>query len=581
MLLSLQALLREASKGLYQALDERAFFKSVTIVVPSSWRDAKCQSIIRPPKGGTPYRHADIRVAASDPVYGHQPFTQQTGGCGHPGDLMTLPYTYVSAWNHTWEQFGDPSKLFVKEWAKLRYGIFDEFGFIGDVMYPSYYHLNGHIMPTGTSDIPLGGVWINMMTGHTGCNPSLEPDCLFYPNEKQMHDVTCSLGNLHFLPNVTRFCGAGKDLVAGPTKHNVLCEGRSSLEVINAHQDFAKQKQITTSNIEPIFEVVREPLEQYVLVMETSSSMDNQGQWKWINKAAQKFIRYDLPVNSNLAIVTFSNDSKVEHNMVQVHSDQVRARLADAIPDKYHLSRSDKRCVLCAMQKVIHEVVSDHKAGTHIVLVTRGGSDTLSLTDENILRGHILDYNIKLSAILLPDSTNNYLAFYDQITHLMGGKSHVVHSDQNIMDFYVSFNGAFADVLHSDARYPTEIPEMVHQEAFLGDSGITTGNFLIDSTLGRDTQFGIYVEDEEDHLIKSIRFTDSKGKTYGPFLRMSSDFDLVNFKTINFPAGQSPPFSAVSKSDKNQLVEKTLIIKFFCVCACAVEENSTFLRPCN
>ena len=54
------------------------------------------------------------------------------------------------------------------------------------------------------------------------------------------------------------------------------------------------------------------------------------------------------------------------------------------------------------------------------------------------------------------------------------------------------------------------------------------------------------MEDEEDHLIKSIRFTDSKGKTYGPFLRMSSDYDLVNFKTINFPDGQSPPFNAVS-----------------------------------
>ena len=141
------------------------------------------------------------------------------------------------------------------------------------------------------------------------------------------------------------------------------------------------------------------------------------------------------------------------------------------------------------------------------------------------------------------------------------------------MDFYVSFNEAFADVWHSDARYPTEIPEMVHQEAFLGDSGITTGNFLIDSTLGRDTQFGIYVEDEEDHLIKSIRFTDSKGKTYGPFLRMSSDFDLVNFKTINFPAGQSPPFSAVSKSDKKEDSNYNFFLGF--------NFSSTFLSPCN
>ena len=89
-------------------------------------------------------------------------------------------------------------------------------------------------------------------------------------------------------------------------------------------------------------------------------------------------------------------------------------------------------------------------------------------------------------------------------------------------------------------------PLLVHKEAFVGETGVSSGNFLIDSTLGRDTLFGIYVEDEEDHLIKSIRFTDSKGKSYGPFHRMSSDFDLVNFKTINFPAGQSPPFSAVS-----------------------------------
>ena len=157
-----------------------------------------------------------------------------------------------------------------------------------------------------------------------------------------------------------------------------------------------------------------------------------------------------------------------------------------------------------------------------------------------------MDYNIKLSAIVMPESASTYLPYYDQISQAMNGQAHVVHHDGNIMDFYVNLNEAFADVLHSEALYPTEIPELVHKEAFVGETGVSSGNFLIDSTLGRDTLFGIYVEDEEDHLIKSIRFTDSKGKTYGPFHRMSSDFDLVNFKTINFPAGQSPPFSAVS-----------------------------------
>jgi hypothetical protein len=45
---------------------------------------------------------------------------------------------------------------------------------------------------------------------------------------------------------------------------------------------------------------------------------------------------------------------------------------------------------------------------------------------------------------------------------------------------------------------------------------------------------------------RSISFVDGLGKNYGPFLRTSSSFDLVNLKTINFPSGQAPPFNAVS-----------------------------------
>ena len=65
-----QALLRDASNVLYTALDQRAFFKSVTIVVPSSWRDSKCQTIIRPPRGGTQYRNADIHISQRHPIHG-------------------------------------------------------------------------------------------------------------------------------------------------------------------------------------------------------------------------------------------------------------------------------------------------------------------------------------------------------------------------------------------------------------------------------------------------------------------------------------------------------------------------------
>ena len=151
-------LLREASTILYNALDQKAFFKSVTIVVPSSWRDSKCQSIIRSPRGGTPYRNADIQISQRHPVYNDEPYTQQSGTCGQQSaNTVHLPYTFLVDGNHTQMEYGQPSKLFVKEWAKFRYGIFDEFGFINDHLYPNFYHQNGQIVPSGASNLNLQG----------------------------------------------------------------------------------------------------------------------------------------------------------------------------------------------------------------------------------------------------------------------------------------------------------------------------------------------------------------------------------------------------------------------------------------
>ena len=42
------------------------------------------------------------------------------------------------------------------------------------------------------------------------------------------------------------------------------------------------------------------------------------------------------------------------------------------------------------------------------------------------------------------------------------------------------------------------------------------GTFLVDADLGRNTEFGIYVEDDEEHQIKSVMFQDSKLMMYGP-----------------------------------------------------------------
>ena len=109
------------------------------------------------------------------------------------------------------------------------------------------------------SFLQIGGVWINSKSGDKGCDPNRHRNCHFYPNEKQLNKVTCSLSGFHFLPNVTRLCAAQETAIASPTKHNILCQGKPALEIINSHPDFAKRKQIKAANIDPIFEIVRQP----------------------------------------------------------------------------------------------------------------------------------------------------------------------------------------------------------------------------------------------------------------------------------------------------------------------------------
>ena len=136
-----------------------------------------------------------------------------------------------------------------------------------------------------------------------------------------------------------------------PSKHNILCGARSAKTVILSNPDFAElsgENQLQRSLI-PRFDIVREPLPKYVLIMETSSALADV--WKWVRKSTQNLIRYEVPDNSNLAVVTFNSDSRVEHRMVQLTMESVRSRMADTIPDSPNkLDTSTEGCVTCGIQ---------------------------------------------------------------------------------------------------------------------------------------------------------------------------------------------------------------------------------------
>ena len=158
------------------------------------------------------------------------------------------------------------------------------------------------------------------------------------------------------------------------------------------------------------------------------------------------------------------------------------------------------------------------------------------------LKKSLLESNTKLDVIFTSHNVS-MPKIYQDLTHFNEGQIYMVPHFSS-MDFFVNLNEAFSDILQRE--FPLESNYKIHENKVENLSLRSTGQFQIDVNLGQNTQFSIFVEDEEDHLIRSISFQDSQGQKFGPFSRMSSDFDLVNLKTINFPAGKSPPFNEVS-----------------------------------
>ena len=52
----------DASRVLYNALDEKVYFKEVIMVVPKTWRDSRCQIQIQTPRGASVYRVSNKNV---------------------------------------------------------------------------------------------------------------------------------------------------------------------------------------------------------------------------------------------------------------------------------------------------------------------------------------------------------------------------------------------------------------------------------------------------------------------------------------------------------------------------------------
>ena len=536
-----QSLLETSSQVAGSSLSWRAWPAQWTVVVPAHWTDHQCgDTTFTTARGRTRYTAPHVVLEAHSTLGVAGPLALQSRGCGSPGDHISLPLGFLLATNVSSQQAAARARQLAHQFVKLRFGVFDERGYPGDLLYPGHYKVGGRIYPTGATDQSVRGVWLGL-DGSPECRPDTHT-CMFQP-QGDNRQVTCSLAHLPGLPSVRGYCAPGQAaLPTGPSKQAVLCGARSVLEVISASQDWAQLNVSLprTSGMEERrtrVDFVRARVPRYVLVLEVSASMAED--WKFINKALQKLIRHDLPDSAELGVVTFSNVSRVEAVLSQVEGS--RGRLADSVPDLYRLARNEGRCLLCGVNAALQEVLGEDKEGAHLVLVTRGGPDTLSLGDEATLRQVAEYHQVKLSSVLVP-RLGKVVTFYDKLAVLSGGRTTFVMGDGPVQRFR-EICRALEAVVEGGDREVVVAEELVEVQ---GEGGVSEGEFLVDAGLGRKTQLGIYVEDEEEHLVRSVSLWDTEGRLYGPYTRISTRFDATNLKTLSVGPGEEWPLAEIS-----------------------------------
>ncbi|XP_047486112.1 calcium-activated chloride channel regulator 1-like [Penaeus chinensis] len=333
---SLKKMLKEGSKAMLKATRNRAYLRDVTIMVPPSWTHVDEED----PEEAVflKQEESDIRVDVPDSVYRDQPYTLQTGVCGAPGLYIHYTPAYLTD-DELVRWWGARGTSLVYEWAKLRWGVFDELGYPGDPKYPAYYRSGRHgdsVVPTMCGPKVLEGEWKDEKEDECPKSPDGAPagSCYFTASNcssvSLMSFYSCHTPNLEFCDKKTHNSEA-------PTKHNRLCNHLSVWQVMEHHRDFASGANPPLNSTaaqevpEPRVRVVRERPPAIAMVIDVSGSMTSHRRSARLKRAVSWWILRDAPDNTSLAILVFSDDVKVVQNLTQLDSEATRRALAASL----------------------------------------------------------------------------------------------------------------------------------------------------------------------------------------------------------------------------------------------------------
>ncbi|XP_050298219.1 calcium-activated chloride channel regulator 4-like [Anthonomus grandis grandis] len=533
-LANLEGTLTSASQYLFSALDSRAYLRSATVLLPSSWSDSCASSSVLASSG----EDSDITVLPADPIRGSI-YTQQSLGCGQPGDQIYLSYETLQRKDATL-----PRSL-IKEFSMYRYGVFEEQGYFNDPVYPMCFYDDDKkkVKVTGCSDLQITDTGV--------C--SGEYSFPYNVTEMVDPDARSSIMFAAEAPSVSMFCDEGNHDRYAPTKHNLICQRRSVLDVVLRHPDFlASNDQGNLNNDQiintaPMIIYKKQNLTRYVFVIENNKDMLQRESWTYLRLAIRFWAKYVVPDNTEVGLVlNASNPTKnfkivsVKNGVIDRFGTSNRDSFYSAIP--YTPSESTlPGCLHCSIKvamDMLNERTRTQGPANNVIVVIAPG---MKLTDQMKKVVEDLKLNkIRVAAINFPDilqpDTLRYLA-----EETNGVDYTVFEKKLNVDVTYLTTYFELHNILYNIVQKfysgsQADLPMEIHRREITDKTGrpLVSGTFIMDPSMTEPAQFTFFTYDNYRPLFKGLKLTSPSNHIYD-----SRTDKFIDFKMITLNANLS------------------------------------------
>ncbi|KAL6471817.1 hypothetical protein MHYP_G00204670 [Metynnis hypsauchen] len=175
----IKEMITTGSEYLFQALDNKVFFKEVKILVPPNWNGSYDRA------RRETYSKANVIIDLPHPAFGDDPYTKQMKGCGEESEYTHFTPDFLLN-DGLLNAYGPRGRVFVHEWAHLRWGVYDEY----NEKEPFYFSATQEVQPTRCTREITGQMYEQISGNIRSCRNNVQSglptkECQFFPNREQ------------------------------------------------------------------------------------------------------------------------------------------------------------------------------------------------------------------------------------------------------------------------------------------------------------------------------------------------------------------------------------------------------------